>query len=332
MPEQVSTIKVPRWKTAWNIIKTILFIAVLVIILIVLSKLFTPNINTTSGGTLNAPSRGFYAEPKDTIDIIGLGDSTMTNGFAPMDLWKQYGYTGFNCGVGGQIIFDTFTTLSDALAQQKPKIVILDANDFFTRSGHMDTFYGFVNATMARFFPLIVYHNRWKIPQNSFKPSISAATSPDKGYAFNETVKPFTGNPATNKGNAVLDTLTTIQLDMINDLCKKNGAQLLIVYIPQALSWNQAKHTAIAQYASTRGINFLDLNVKNPGFSFDWKADTRDGGTHLNYWGAKDVTLYIGSYLHSHYTIPDHAKDPAYQEWNSDYTKYEKQVNSTQAK
>jgi hypothetical protein len=256
----------------------------------------------------------------------------MSCGFSPMELWKQYGYTSFNCGVGAQIIFDTYTTLSHVFTQQKPKVVILDADDFFTRAGHTDTTDGFLSGVLGRLIPLFEYHNRWKTPINLINPKISVSTNSNKGYNLDGTVKPFTGNPGANKSEAKIDSLTSIQLDMIYNLCKKNGAQLLIVFIPHAVSWNQAKHNEIDKYASSRGINFLDLNVKNPGFSFDWKAYTKDAGVHLNYWGAKVVTQYIGEYLHNNYSIPDRSKDKAYQAWDSDYLKYDKQVKSLQAK
>lgn len=284
---------------------------------------------------LNAPSQAFYAEPKDSVDIISLGNSNMVNGFSPMELWKKYGYAGYNCGVSAQIIFDSYTTLSDVLATQKPKLVILDADGIHPRAGHMDTFYSFTNAALQRLFPLIEYHDRWKNPQSFIKTSQSVAVNPVKGYALNGIIKPYQEGTKPNANNntvASLDTFTTQQLDMLNNLCIKNGAKLLFVYIPTAFSWNQAKHKAIAQYASSHSIAFLDLNTNPKGFKFDWKTDTKDGGIHLNIWGAQAVTSYIGDYIKNNFSIPDHRGEAAYQDWNSEYSNYFKQVDSLKKK
>jgi len=332
---QKLSIQIPHQQTVGRILKCLAFITIFILILAEVSKLSTPKVNSTSVKMLNAPSQAFYAEPKDSVDIISLGNSNMVNGFSPMELWKKYGYAGYNCGVSAQIIFDSYTTLSDVLATQKPKLVILDADGIHPRAGHMDTFYSFTNAALQRLFPLIEYHDRWKNPQSFIKTSQSVAVNPVKGYALNGIIKPYQEGTKPNANNntvASLDTFTTQQLDMLNNLCIKNGAKLLFVYIPTAFSWNQAKHKAIAQYASSHSIAFLDLNTNPKGFKFDWKTDTKDGGIHLNIWGAQAVTSYIGDYIKNNFSIPDHRGEAAYQDWNSEYSNYFKQVDSLKKK
>jgi len=142
MEIQTSETRTARLK---NIAKCVVFLCICVVILTILSNVFTPPAGSTSGHMQDMPSGGFYAEPENTIDVIGIGNSNMANGFSPMELWKQYGYTGYNCGVAAQIVFNSYTTLSEVFARQQPKAVIVDADGFFPTSGHMNTFYSFTN-------------------------------------------------------------------------------------------------------------------------------------------------------------------------------------------
>jgi hypothetical protein len=48
---------------------------------------------------------------------------------------------------------------------------------------------------------------------------------------------------------------------------------------------------------------------------FDWMTDSRDGGNHLNYSGAKKISVWLGNYLVKDYQLEDHRKDSRYQRW-----------------
>ena len=68
----------------------------------------------------------------------------------------------------------------------------------------------------------------------------------------------------------------------------------------------------------------MDLKRKEIGFS--WKTDSRDGGNHLNCYGAKKVSLYVGQYIKDHVQLEDKRQNPAYADWNDDYTAYIKHL------
>ena len=52
-----------------------------------------------------------------------------------------------------------------------------------------------------------------------------------------------------------------------------------------------------------------------------------DEGTHLNYWGAEKVSLFLGKYLQEKYNLKDKRKDPEYQSWNENYIKYKFEID-----
>ena len=58
----------------------------------------------------------------------------------------------------------------------------------------------------------------------------------------------------------------------------------------------------------------------------DWENDTFDGGDHLNLFGARKMTKYLGDYLASECDLTDHRGDPAYRSWQELWTSYEQEV------
>lgn len=317
---------------AWKIIKCVSFILIFAFLLSVLSTWFLPKSNGVNSSIHDYLARGFYGEPKNSLEIVAIGNSNIESGFSPMELWPQYGITGYTCGEPCQTIFEAYNLLSEVMSCQKPKVVILDSDGIFPLSDRADTFYKFLNSTLNRLFPVIEYHNLWKAmrPGSIVQAPAYTWTSPTMGYLYSGADRPFSGHHPKKHKPAVdhINAVTLAQLDAFQSLCNENGAQLVLVYVPTAFSWDQARHDWMRNYATEHNLPFIDLNTGSDGFQINWREDTRDGGTHLNYLGAKKVTLYLGSYLYQHYSLPDRRKSPSYRRWNSSYTKYIKTITS----
>ena len=123
-----------------------------------------------------------------------------------------------------------------------------------------------------------------------------------------------------------INPLFVRKLDELNALCKKNGAQLILVQVPSQTTWTYARHNAVNDYAKKNGIPFLDLDLKRKEIGFSWKTDSRDAGNHLNCYGAKKVSLYVGQYIKNHVQLEDKRQNAAYAGWNEDYTTYIKHL------
>ena len=54
-------------------------------------------------------------EPKDSLDVIIVGDSLTYSSVSPMQLWKAHGITSYVCGQWGQKIIETEDMLKTAL-------------------------------------------------------------------------------------------------------------------------------------------------------------------------------------------------------------------------
>ena len=110
---------------------------ILLVILCLLSKVFIPKNNTLEAGIgkRKQPASGILTEPENTIDVLVLGDSESYNSYIPLELWNQYGFTSYVCGTPAQRISNSYEYLKSVFNTQKPKIVILEANNLYTKNG-----------------------------------------------------------------------------------------------------------------------------------------------------------------------------------------------------
>jgi hypothetical protein len=59
----------------------------------------------------------------------------------------------------------------------------------------------------------------------------------------------------------------------------------------------------------------------------DYTTDTRDGGDHLNVYGAIKATGYIGRWLNERYELPDKRLTDIAPSWNDLLNEYTKEIN-----
>ena len=77
--------------------------------------------------------------------------------------------------------------------------------------------------------------------------------------------------------------------------------QLVIVSAPTTNEWNYGRHLGLEEWARRNKRPYIDFNVQNEKVKINWTRDTRDGGDHLNDYGAEKVTSYIGKYIKDNY-------------------------------
>ena len=160
--------------------------------------------------------------------------------------------------------------------------------------------------------PVTRFHSRiTKLTKDDFKYAYGYKTFENKGQVIRTTIAEYRG------GNSYMDDKgekyefpknTKKYMDKIVKTCKKKGIELILIEIPSANSWSYAKSQEISKYAAKNNLTFIDFNFLLDDIHLDWTHDTIDSGNHLNIWGAKKVTRYIGKYLHENYNLPDRRK------------------------
>ena len=316
-------------------IKCIVFLGILFAILCLLSKVFIPKNNTLEAGIgkRKQPASGIFTEPENTIDVLVLGDSESYNSYIPLELWNQYGFTSYVCGTPAQRILNSYEYLQYAYKSQKPRIVILEANNLYTKNGFVRR----MKETIDKFIPAFEYHDRWKnlSKEDFYKSPNYTEIVNDKGYRYSNKIKTVKKNKRENfmienQNSKTIPSDNKKHLKEIKDYCDKNNATLILYNSPAPANWTYDKHNGVEKLAKSLGIDYIDLNLKVDELKINWKKDSQEKrGEHLNYTGAMKATNYLGNYLKSHHELPDHRQDEKYKSWNEAYINFQKEIENS---
>lgn len=314
-----------------NLIKMIAFVMVFVVIVGVLGVAFTPKKSDPGSGITNSNARGFYGEPKNSIDVLILGDSNAYSACSPMYIWNKYGIPTYVAAEGFQNVTGASNLLDEVLTCQKPKLVVFDVNMLWTGKTTLKKVENNLKNMAYKYLPLAQYHNRWKSMdvKEMFEAKDYAYRSASRGQYLSMEVKPFTGQSKMVKTDVVEDIpeVSRVLLDKLISKCNENGIKMMFVETPTAKSWNYARHNAMVKYAKQKKIDFVDMNTLEGKYAIDWSTDTRDGGRHLNCEGAEKVSAYLGKYISEHYSFKDKRDLEKYVDWNNDYLDYIKYMS-----
>ena len=72
--------------------------------------------------------KGFYLEPKDSLNMVTIGASETYTAIAPGLLWKEFGFTSYNYSVAGSPISIVKSQVKEILANQDPKVIVIEIN------------------------------------------------------------------------------------------------------------------------------------------------------------------------------------------------------------
>ncbi|MBR5381593.1 MAG: hypothetical protein IK136_03120 [Oscillospiraceae bacterium] len=267
----------------------------------------------------------FYAEPKNSLDVLLMGSSHLHNGVSAVQLEEEYGVRVNNFAQNGQVLSQTWYALQEALRYQEPKVVVLDVykvvQDSLINSPvamHYTADFmrvGLPKLRMIRdlmprgeraeyLFDVIAYHTRWKeLTDADFAP-------PDTSRKGTETL---TGHYVPYDGWQVLPEsvkapaaeIELYYLDRIVELCRAEDIELLLVSVPFTTPEHdelnrQAVLNGMADYAGEKGLTYLNLMHHVDEMGLDFRTDMADM-YHVNAQGMEKVTAYIGAYLTEHY-------------------------------
>lgn len=322
-------------KHLMNFIKAVCFVLVLSLVLSLASKYIVPKKNNAEAGMYDPKTRGYISEPENTFDVLVMGNSDARCGFSPNELWHEFGFASVVVGQNRQTPAMMYTLFKSFVKTQKPKVVILDTDIFFATASATKRSERSLEALTEYAFPIFRNHDLWK--RQTLKTLFTKPEYTEHFFIKGQDI--FVQSKPDKKGERIpnkkefLTPDTVIFTDLVLNYCKNNGIKIFFIEMPTTTSWNMSRHIATKAYADKRGIEFLDMQVNRVELGFDFKTDTRDGGSHLNYDGAKKATKIIGDYLKENYSeVIDRRNDPAYKSWDDDYAEYTKYVDGLKKK
>ncbi|MCR4781302.1 MAG: hypothetical protein K5851_00940 [Lachnospiraceae bacterium] len=281
--------------------KNILFFVILALLLVLPGTMMTSKFmerNHLANGK-NGVHAKLACEHKNSLDVIVIGDSESYTSVSPMQIWKDYGFTTYAAGQPGAKLTESKSVLRTALKNQKPKVVMLETNNLFRFEAKKNETQDFISRKIYKSLPLLKEHNVWKSPFMELRGKTF------KGFSISTKVKPYKGGDymvRTSKRMKIeqtnIDTLHDIE-----EMCRENGAQLVLYSAPSPKNYNYKKHNALVALSKKEGLKYVDLNMKLDELNIDWSKDTRDKGDHLNCSGAEKTTAYIGKYLVKNFNL-----------------------------
>lgn len=319
--------------------KVISFILVFVIILEALSLTVFSKNNATKYKNKFQNAYNYVNEVDNSIDIIALGNSNLYSCFCPLKLWDKRGYTSTVIASPRQTVSMSYTMLTEVLRKQSPKMVILDAGMIY--EGVELTFdddkkktdrlpvIPYINDNqltndIQNHFTVFQLHDNWKRLSSNPKDK-GAETNYNHGFYFNKKIKRTVPNKNMNYTDSVSEFPqdSKVYLDKTVALCKSKGIKLMLINAPSLNEWSYARHNGVKEFAQSNNADYIDFNTLDD-YEINYDKDFRDKGFHMNYYGAKKITNYIGKYINNTYPdlIEDKRENADYSYWNDDKEKF----------
>lgn len=299
---------------------------------IYLCMIFAPKTISDMGGKDFYAGKSFLAEPvKNSIDVLVLGNSDVYAGISPMEIYKNYGYTSYSSGAAWQTIDNINSILKQSLKVQKPKVAVLDVDCLFSKKGKSVSDVMFIGAPF-------IYHTRWKelkLRDLYTLPKKDKIYDENKGYINSSKIYSVEDKKRNYMGDKnskpkKVKRSNERALDYFIEICKENNIRVLLLQVPNAHSWNYAKHNEVERLAKEREIEFIDLNVPNKDCKINMDKDYRDNGNHMNVHGATKVSKFLGDYLNKNYSdiLEDRREDDNLNYWDKAVSQYIKKCGS----
>lgn len=311
-----------------DILSSILFVTILLILFNLTSNLFTPKGNDEDSGIHYAKANGILGERKNSIDVLIIGDSESYTGFVPLKLWELSGVTSFVCGTPAQKLPNSEEFLHKAFKNQRPKVVVMETNAIFRKVSFDDV----MVHNLSRVYPVFQYHNRWKnLKLHDFNFKVhNKYMDKDRGYQYNNMTKAIAKRDYMKKTSDIREVpeRNSEIIKRMKEFCEKNNAKFILVSSPSLANWNYEKHNGIQKLANELKIPYLDMNLFADKIGIDWTKDTRDEGDHLNHRGALKTTKYLAEHIRKMFKIEDKRKNPNLKNWNIDAHNFNKKVKS----
>lgn len=305
------------------------FLGILAVILAGLSHLFRPKNNREDFGMGEMKANGILTEAENSIDVVAVGDSECALAVSPMVLWQEEGITSYNCGTTGQYLYEAYSYLRQAFRRQEIQVVLLETNMIFRECEAEDWLF----SKAEDWLPVLRYHDRWKsLRAEDLGPVAYTWTDDYKGWLLYRQAEPYCGGEymiPTEDEKWVSDVNQACLAEIVS-LCDREGASLILVSTPSPVNWNYESHNAVQTLADRWDIPYLDLNLTEE-INIDWQTETKDGGDHMNCFGAAKVSSWLASYLAGEYDLPDHRDDGAYAGWDQALAVYQEEMEEIMA-
>ncbi|MCR4788934.1 MAG: SGNH/GDSL hydrolase family protein [Lachnospiraceae bacterium] len=292
---------------------------------------------------------GFYAEKKDTIDVILIGSSPVYPFYSCPEIYADTGISAYPLSSNVQRPAAALPLVKEALKTQSPKLFVFEMRMYTMEEGRMTE-----NAAYTRgvtdnlkysanrvelinrlvpmtdesgdrytyWFDIFKYHSNWRSLRlaDQWKCIFYEKEHPLKGFELISDVCPLKDEdiPSVNTEETVpIPAKHEETLRELLEYLKSNDLNALFIVSPYR---EKEEEAAMINYMrpiiTSYGYAFEDMNESYDEIGLDFKTDYQDYGGHVNINGAIKCTKYMEKLLSS-YDLPDHRSSEGYASWDS---------------
>ena len=294
-----------------------------------------------------------FFDVADQIDVLYLGSSHVINGVNPVQIFEQYGYTGYNMGGHGSTLPASYWELRLALEYCNPKVVFVDSYMLEKNYQYIDVMDE--NATAADLntsveqlhlnmdcwpysdvkkaaiedliydkelhqdflFDFELYHERWsELDKNDFL-RLNGTSDRNLLMGAEKRFQVHGTYTLEDRTEGLSEETVGMQyLRKIIEECQSRGIVVVTMMLPlaQLQSQDMAAAASMEQISAEYGIPCLNM-IQDTSI-VNLYTDLNDSN-HLNAGGMNRVSRYLGQWLSDNAggILTDHRGDSAYSRW-----------------
>ena len=293
--------------------------------------------------------QNFYRQPKDSVDVLLIGNSHSGINIDTATLWNEYGIAAYNLWGGVQPLWNSYHFLVEALKYQRPKVVVLEITASSSDYEYSEDQNRLKNIAGMKLSKNKIEAVRASAPEDSrlnlllglplYHGRFSEVNEEDfENFPWSEGLENYKGSYLLyGVGNYRFESAegVTAKRDIMDkekqylykciSLCRNEDIPLVLLKTPALeRTWEQEVYNTVAEIAEIDSLPFINMNLMDDTVGItenDWSLDR-----HMNGSGARKVASYLGKYLAENYAVPDRRGDEKYASWevnahnvNNDY-------------
>lgn len=283
---------------------------------------------------------GFYAEEKNSLDVVFIGSSTLRSSINPIDLYKDFGMTSYVIATSSQRPSAILYFLKEAQKFQKDAVYVLDINlirhDFEVwneqNEGSLRHItdglkYSYNRALCINdivpqkkveyLFDIVKYHDNIKTQLN-WEDWNFERNNPWKGFNMLTTAVYLESTYGYNEEEGFLPGYGEEILKKLLEYCKKEKVKVeFVITLNPSIDYQTCHY--IKKVIESNGFPCFIFNDYQDIMSIDYSSDFYDA-VHPNVLGARKCTSLYGKYLVDKYEFKEKKDNELIKKWNDDIT------------
>lgn len=339
-----------------NFFRAVLFVFILFFILRSVSYVMRMN------GTTKSRFAGFYAQEKDSIDVLMIGASTVSTSLIPAYMWDKYGFTAYPLSSNSLRPKAIKYLIEEGYRYQNPKLVVVEMRTFAMPDedqakdeGHIrevvdNMRYSIhrvktINALTEEFdnkatfyFDIMKYHpnygmlfqpSEWKMYNYKTDDIMKGFEIKNGQMAYRRKKKNDLKLTYNDGRNPIPQKQEEVLKDLL-DFAKDKDLQMLFVVTPRDHDGDfEGQMNYMKDIIEEYGYDVINTNELAKEVDVDYRYDM-DDGAHTNVWGAIKVSDFVGNYISQNYLGTIGHSDSVTRNWNEAYKVFKDRLDNTE--